>query len=228
MKTLREFIDKPKTIKEESPKPISKTITITGNPAVIERFEMFLQMVYDAGKYGHSATFGFSLDGDGGDFIDFKGLDKKEYETSYHDNVEYASYKSPKDLEESAPPGKDAEDWIKANKEEFKKQYGDDYEKYLYGKAWTLFGEDISTTDGVSNNVTPLKLSDFAGYKCIHMDSDEYHKCVNGKVPYERWNKYITDEARCASIKEVFSKNQNVIARCDKTGAMSILKRKVQ
>jgi hypothetical protein len=45
------------------------------------------------------------------------------------------------DVAESAPPGKEAEEWIKANKARFKKEYGDDYGKYLYGHAWKMFGK---------------------------------------------------------------------------------------
>jgi hypothetical protein len=44
------------------------------------------------------------------------------------------------DVAESAPPGKEAEEWIKANKARFRKEYGDDYGKYLYGHAWQMFG----------------------------------------------------------------------------------------
>lgn len=44
-------------------------------------------------------------------------------------------------IAEKSPPSKEAEDWIEANKEEFKKQYGDDYESVLYAKAWKLFGD---------------------------------------------------------------------------------------
>ena len=42
-------------------------------------------------------------------------------------------------LDEVAPPGKDAESWIKKNKKRFKEKYGKDYEKYLYGKAWNNY-----------------------------------------------------------------------------------------
>lgn len=44
-----------------------------------------------------------------------------------------------KDLNEVAPPDSDIEKWINDNKERFKKQYGKDYKKYLYGKAWNKF-----------------------------------------------------------------------------------------
>jgi len=41
-------------------------------------------------------------------------------------------------IKESAPPGKKAEDWVKANKEEFKKRYGEGWEEKLYATAWAL------------------------------------------------------------------------------------------
>jgi hypothetical protein len=40
---------------------------------------------------------------------------------------------------ESAPPDSDIEKWIMHRKPEFKKRYGKDYAKYLYGKAWELY-----------------------------------------------------------------------------------------
>ena len=42
-------------------------------------------------------------------------------------------------LYEKAPPGK--EEWIKANKARFKKRYGKDYKKFLYGHAWNMTNE---------------------------------------------------------------------------------------
>jgi hypothetical protein len=49
--------------------------------------------------------------------------------------------KSNQFLFESAPPSKEAEDWIKANKQRFKDQYGNEWESILYAKAWSLFGD---------------------------------------------------------------------------------------
>lgn len=48
-------------------------------------------------------------------------------------------------INEASPPSKEAEDWIKSNKEEFKKQYGEDWESVLYATAWKMFGkkEDV-------------------------------------------------------------------------------------
>lgn len=44
-------------------------------------------------------------------------------------------------LIEKAPPGEDAEEWIKKNKERFKKEYGEDWEQILYATAWKMFGD---------------------------------------------------------------------------------------
>jgi hypothetical protein len=43
-------------------------------------------------------------------------------------------------LEEKAPP--DMEDWIKANKEKFKKRYGDDWKEVLYATAWNIHNKN--------------------------------------------------------------------------------------
>lgn len=43
-------------------------------------------------------------------------------------------------IAESAPPGKEAEDWIMKNKDHFKTEYGDEWEKVLYATAWKMFG----------------------------------------------------------------------------------------
>lgn len=47
-------------------------------------------------------------------------------------NVAYA-------MEESAPPDTEIENWIKANKNNFKKHYGENWEKVLYAVAWRMF-----------------------------------------------------------------------------------------
>lgn len=41
---------------------------------------------------------------------------------------------------EKAPPGKDAEDFIKSAKKDFKDRYGDKWEEFLYRTAWKKFG----------------------------------------------------------------------------------------
>lgn len=126
-------------------------------------------------------------------------------------------------LQESAPPSKKAEDWVIANKDEFKAKYGDDWESVLYATAWKLFGEAMNTTDGVD---TPdVKMGSFLGHPCIDLDEDEYQNCVVGKQPFARWNNYITNEKRCHAIKEIYHKSKSLLVRCEKTGSMSFLKR---
>ena len=44
-------------------------------------------------------------------------------------------------MSEVSPPGKEAENWIRKNKDNFKKQYGDRWEKVLYSTAHKLFGK---------------------------------------------------------------------------------------
>lgn len=44
-------------------------------------------------------------------------------------------------LNEIAPEGKKAEDFITKNKSSFKKRYGDNWKKILYATAWKLFGD---------------------------------------------------------------------------------------
>jgi len=42
-------------------------------------------------------------------------------------------------ITEVAPPSKKIESWIEKNKQRFKDEYGKDYKKYLYGRAWKMF-----------------------------------------------------------------------------------------
>jgi hypothetical protein len=52
---------------------------------------------------------------------------------------------SESNLKEVAPPSKEAEEWITSNKDNFKKQYGDNWEPVLYATAWKRFGKNEST-----------------------------------------------------------------------------------
>lgn len=62
-------------------------------------------------------------------------------------------------LQEKSPPGADAEHWITSNKERFKERYGDDYAKYLYGKAWSLFGEQHEDDDRLTEGMFPTRVT---------------------------------------------------------------------
>lgn len=131
-------------------------------------------------------------------------------------------------LSESAPPSKKAEDWILANKEKFKKQYPDNWEEVLYSTAWKIFGATEDTgTSGVANPDSPplIKTSKFMGYDCLDLDPDEYNKCITGKQPFARWVNYIENADRRSAIQDKYHKSEKLIVRCEKTGAMSFLKR---
>ena len=45
---------------------------------------------------------------------------------------------------EAAPPDPKIEQWIKDNKENFKKEYGDKWEEVLYAKAWSMYNESVN------------------------------------------------------------------------------------
>lgn len=57
-------------------------------------------------------------------------------------------------INESAPPSDEAEVWIKANKDSFKDQYGDEWESVLYATAWKKFGMNESTGIPFIDSVT--------------------------------------------------------------------------
>lgn len=47
-------------------------------------------------------------------------------------------------ITEKTPPDPKIEKWIRRVKPIFKKEYGEDWAKYLYGKAWTLYDKKRS------------------------------------------------------------------------------------
>jgi hypothetical protein len=65
-------------------------------------------------------------------------LGRKKFGPAFFQNTEIQESVK---VKEKAPPGKKAEDFIKNNKESFKKRYGKDWERVLYATAWKQFGE---------------------------------------------------------------------------------------
>ena len=57
-------------------------------------------------------------------------------------------------LDEKAPPNKEIEAWILANKARFKEKYGKDYQKYLYAKAWAMYNQKNESSHSVKINKT--------------------------------------------------------------------------
>lgn len=70
--------------------------------------------------------------------VDGDGNKKESFKKALKDK---AKKEKAKKVDESAPPGKKAEDFIKSNKEEFKKRYGKRGEEVLYATAWKKFGK---------------------------------------------------------------------------------------
>jgi len=56
----------------------------------------------------------------------------------------------PDDIGEAAPPGAEAEAFIKDNKSKFKKRYGDKWEQVLYATAWKVYGKNESVDEARS------------------------------------------------------------------------------
>lgn len=148
-------------------------------------------------------------------------------------------------LNEKAPPGKKAEEWIKKNKQKFKDEYGEDWEQVLYATAWKMFGETIeevdvqlyslleelstassTTTGGVDNPDAPpmFKKSTVFGHPCLEVDADTYHNCVQGKVPFKRWKKYVGDTSLESELKTMYHKNKKLLVKNANTGSMVYLK----
>ena len=69
----------------------------------------------------------------------------------YVSDIDSASTLVP--LSEKAPSSPEAEAWILANKDRFKKRYGKNYEKFLYGKAWELYKDKEDVKHEASRTV---------------------------------------------------------------------------
>jgi len=58
-------------------------------------------------------------------------------------------------LDEVAPPDANIEKWIEDNKERFEQEYGKEYKKYLYGKAWNKFNGKKMVKESAKNEELP-------------------------------------------------------------------------
>lgn len=76
---------------------------------------------------------------------------KKKMEEESADDSKDEVEESVEIVYEVAPPGEDAESFIKKNKEEFKDRYGDRWEEVLYATAWKQFGEGVEESEMFSN-----------------------------------------------------------------------------
>ena len=54
---------------------VSKTFTVTAEPAVMRKLERLLALMHFATHWGHTGIFGMHLDGDGADKLTVEGAD---------------------------------------------------------------------------------------------------------------------------------------------------------
>lgn len=86
---------------------------------------------------------------------------------------------------------------------------------------------------GVGNNGEPgqkssniVRRSMFAGKQVFEVAPDFYHKSMNGKLRYHRYDKYVGDDETGLAIKEFGKSNPSapIILKNEKTGALQYLK----
>lgn len=75
-------------------------------------------------------------------------------------------------LTEKAPPDDEIEKWIKDVKPEFKKEYGDDWEKVLYAKAWNKYNEKHGKTEESVEEIDVFLNEDTGEYYYIDLCED--------------------------------------------------------
>ena len=75
---------------------------------------------------------------------------------------------SSKPLEEVAPPDREIESWIRKNKKAFKDRYGEDYGKFLYGKAWKKYNGKKPLKEGIEHQLNEsLYIKRYDANECI-------------------------------------------------------------
>ncbi len=91
--------------------------------------------------------------------------------------------------------------------------------------------EPASTaTDGVTNpdaqpmSKSVIKRSKVFGHPCIEVDAETFHKCIRGKQPFERWSKYVEDEALRDEMKKTFQRNKRMLMVNSRDGSMAYVK----
>ena len=89
--------------------------------------------------------------------IDPKKRDEKKEKFDFR-NLKDKSKQDAKKVDESAPPGKKAEDFIKDSKEDFKKRYGKKWEEVLYATAWKKFGDKSESFKKAGNMLESRKV----------------------------------------------------------------------
>jgi hypothetical protein len=88
------------------------------------------------------------------------------------------------------------------------------------------FNEDSApastTTGGVASSDAPpmFKKEKVFGHPCISVDSGTYNKCVQGKVPFKRWTKYVENDKLRDEMRTMFKRNKKMLVKNEETGTM--------
>jgi hypothetical protein len=82
-------------------------------------------------------------------------------------------------VEESAPPGKKAEDFIKSNKAGFKDRYGDRWEEVLYATAWKKFGKKEESAVKTAKMLEAAKANKAQLVKAFDTHKTQFKKMVS-------------------------------------------------
>lgn len=136
--------------------------------------------------------------------------------------------KETKTVAEKAPPGKKAEQFIKDNKEKFKKQYGKRWEEVLYATAWKQHGAKSESFKKAvkmleSTQVSRSQLeSAFAAHKA------QYRRQVNEGTVHDPLNMgYGLDGeimmTQMTDLDKMISKLKEMISSEVRSGALNII-----
>lgn len=76
---------------EDKKGEITKKFTVTASPETMKVFESFMALLHWNGRWGHSACFGMSFDGDGDGRFTVDGMDVDRYKKAVHKVVDHSS-----------------------------------------------------------------------------------------------------------------------------------------
>lgn len=82
-----------------------------------------------------------------------------------------------------------------------------------------------NVVSGVSGADVPLgNISRFSGYKTVQVDDQTYQKCIQGKVPFERWSNYVDDQELMNTLKKHYKASKRLLVKNAVSGAMAFIK----
>jgi hypothetical protein len=159
--------------------------------------------------------------------VEKKPFNKAEYFAKKKKNAEEKSTTKNK-VDESAPPGKKAEKFIKDSKESFRKKYGKKWQEVLYATAWKKFGKKdesyINAKMQLENNKNLLsKLQE-----AFNKHKKEYALIIKeGKVDDPLNIGYGLDGElilkQINEVKTTINKLNNIIKKEIKNGAIGLI-----